>query len=70
VYRLLARIYKYTPEQIADMTPYQQMSLLEDDEEQPDSGPLSFDTPEDFLAWKVEHERRRDDPNHGRKEGP
>lgn len=42
-------MYKYTPAEIAGMTPFQQLCLTELD--QADTGPLVFDTIDDYQTW-------------------
>jgi len=44
---VLAQIYNFTPSQIADMTPLQQMVLLGGDI----SDKIKFKTEQDFLKW-------------------
>lgn len=51
VYRLLAKMYKYTPQQIAEMTDFQQEVLLTKGE--PGSTTLTFDTLEEFHEWQT-----------------
>jgi hypothetical protein len=48
-YRALARIYKISPAVAADMTPLQQMILLDEDA---GSDTASFATLEEYLEWK------------------
>jgi hypothetical protein len=51
LYAALAREYRYTPEQIANMTPLQQMVLTG----QVESEKLTFATLDDYLKWN--HDR-------------
>lgn len=57
VYRLLARLYKWTPYEIARMTPYQQMVMIGADEDQAET--LKFATAEelaDYMARRAKGE--------------
>lgn len=49
IYRALARLYNYTPEQIANMTFYQQKVLLTDDTPQV----AVFNNLKEFTEWKM-----------------
>lgn len=49
VYRLLASLYKYTVEDIANMTPYQQHVLLDLDDNNSDV--IKFADQNDYAAW-------------------
>jgi hypothetical protein len=53
VYQGLAKLYHWTPEQIADMTRYQQMVMLGDvgDEKQVE-GTMTFNTLAELDAWR------------------
>lgn len=48
-YRKLAKMYGWTFEQIADMSPYQQLAALS--EGKSDAGQLVFRTEAEYLAW-------------------
>jgi hypothetical protein len=52
VYRSLALVYKYTPAQIADMTPLQQQVLLTTDKEKV-ADTMVFDSFEEVLQYKA-----------------
>jgi hypothetical protein len=45
----LARIYKLSPQQIADLTPYQQYEMLNMDENERKT--VTFDTFEEVQQW-------------------
>lgn len=49
VYRALARFYKFTPSQIAEMTPKQQELLLSDD--RTNGNEITFANMEEYQAW-------------------
>jgi hypothetical protein len=54
IYRRLARMYKYTPKEIADMTPFQQYEMLNVGEDNNSGGgrkTISFDTLEEMDEW-------------------
>ena len=50
IYRALAQLYKFTPEQCANMTFYQQSVLLDSDSQKKT---IHFNTLEEFNAWKL-----------------
>ena len=52
IYQKLAFFYKYTPEQIASMNPFQQLALLNVKEEE--ATLAHFETMEEYLHWKAE----------------
>lgn len=51
IYRTLAKLYKYTPQEIAAMTPYQQIMMLGGDDDDPDDNIMHFDDWEDYQTW-------------------
>lgn len=54
IYRSLARVYKFTPAQIADMTPFQQLTLMDEDG---GSGTIYMETMAEYQEWKKNHKR-------------
>lgn len=48
VYSTLATLYKYTPAECADMTPYQQLKLID-----PGSAAktMDFNSKEEYMEW-------------------
>ena len=51
-YRLLAKLYGYSPQEIADMTPTQQRMMLETGDTTEDGTPvLTFRTEKEYQEW-------------------
>ena len=50
IYRSLALLYKYTPEEIANMTPFQQSELLNLDDET-SRNIIKFNTAVEYFNW-------------------
>ena len=46
---MIARVFKYTPNQIAKMTPYQQLTLTSKIQ----SEVVTFDSEDDFMTWQM-----------------
>lgn len=52
MYRRIARIYKLSPKDIAELTPYQQAVLCGGGDDD-----LTFDTWDDYLAWEAQRKK-------------
>lgn len=45
------RLYDWTPDQIASMTPFQQLYAAGIDPDEGTMGTVQFDTMEDYIKW-------------------
>lgn len=50
IYRTLAKMYGFSPDTVLNMTPYQQLVYLQDDDSE--AGVARFATVEEYQQWR------------------
>lgn len=58
---MLARIYGFSVQSIADMTPYQQLMMLDmdDDEKKATNNQLVFETFAQYMTWRKDNPEKK-----------